>query len=134
MWEEITHRLNENEVFGNRLGSKKAVRDRYSLLAKKYRKKMTEEAKASGISPELTKTHKLLEQIIEMFEESDREGGENSQQVDQNKENERKKSEEMRNRSMEKLGETERHRKGRQLTKVKLPPRREGRGYKTSFT
>ena len=92
MWEEITHRLNENEVFGNPLGSKRAVRDRYSLLAKKYRKKMIEEAKASGISPELTETDKLLEQIIEMFEESDREGGENLQQVEQNKENERKKS------------------------------------------
>ena len=61
VWEEITHRLNENEVFGNRPGSKRAVRDRYSLLAKKYRKKMTEEAKASGISPELTETDKLLE-------------------------------------------------------------------------
>lgn len=106
VWEEITERLNENEVFRNRLGSKRAVRDRYSLLAKKYRKKMAEEAKASGISPELTETDKLLEQIIEMFEESDREGGENSQQVEQNKENERKKAEEMRNRSMEKLGET----------------------------
>ncbi|KAK2565838.1 hypothetical protein P5673_010121 [Acropora cervicornis] len=58
----------------------------------KYRKKMIEEAKASGISPELTETDKLLEQIIEMFEESDREGGENLQQVEQNKENERKKS------------------------------------------
>ena len=33
LWEEITHRLNEIEVFGNRLGSKWAVRDRYSLLA-----------------------------------------------------------------------------------------------------
>ena len=52
---------------------------------------MTEEAKVSGISPELTETDKLLEQIIEMFEESDREGGENLQQVEQNKDNERKK-------------------------------------------
>ena len=67
---------------------------------------MTEEAKASGISPELTETDKLLEEIIEMFEESDREGGQNLQQVEQNKENERKKAEEMRNRSTEKLGET----------------------------
>ena len=78
MWEEITHRLNENEVFGNRQGSKRAVRDRYSLLAKKYRKKMTEEGKASGISPELTETDKMLEQSIETFEESDSEGGENN--------------------------------------------------------
>ena len=97
--EEITQRLNEN-VFGNRLGSKRAVRDKYSVLAKKYRKKMTEEGKASGISPELTETDKLLEQIIEMFEESDREGGENSQQVEQSKENEMEKAEEMWNLSM----------------------------------
>ena len=61
---------------------------------------MTEEGKASGISPELTETDKLLEQIIEMFEESDREGGENSQQVEQSKENEREKAEEMWNLSM----------------------------------
>ena len=100
MWEEITHRLNENEVFGNRQGSKRAVRDRYSLLAKKYRKKMTEKGKASGISPELTETDKLLEQSIETFEESDREGGENLQQVEQSKENEREKAEEMWNLSM----------------------------------
>ena len=100
VWEEITHRLNENEVIGNRRGSKRAVRDRYSLLPKKYTKKFTEEGKASGISPELTETDKLLEQIILMFEESDREGGENSQQVEQSKENEREKAEEMWNLSM----------------------------------
>ena len=57
-----------------------------------YRKKMTEEAKASGISAELTDTDTPLEQIIEMFEESDREGGGNSQQVEQNKANKRKQS------------------------------------------
>lgn len=128
VWEEITHRLNENEVFGNRLGSKRAVRDRYSLLAKKYRKKMTEEAKASGISPELTETDKLLEQIIEMFEESDREGGENSQQVEQNKENERKKAEEMRNRSMEKLGETL---KRKAADNGQVTPKKRGSGTET---
>ena len=58
VWEEITHRLNENEVTGNRRGSKRSVRDRYSLLAKKYTKRLTEEGKASGISPELTETDK----------------------------------------------------------------------------
>ena len=38
----------------------------------------------------MTETDKLLEQIIEMFEESHGEGGENLQQVEQNMENERK--------------------------------------------
>lgn len=67
---------------------------------------MAEEERASRISPEMTDTDKLLEQIVEMSQESDREDGENPHQVEQNKENERKKSEEMRNRSMEKLGES----------------------------
>lgn len=120
--------MNENEVFGNRLGSKRAVRDRYSLLAKKYRKKMTEEAKASGISLELTETDKLLEQIIEMFEESDREGGENLQQVEQNKENERKKAQEMRNRSMEKLEETL---KRKAADNGQVTPKKRGSGTET---
>ncbi|PFX14997.1 hypothetical protein AWC38_SpisGene20811 [Stylophora pistillata] len=100
VWEEITKRLNENKVFRNRLGSKRAVRDRYPLLAKKYKQKMTEEAKDDRRSPELTETDKLLEQIIKMLEESDSEGGEISQQVKLNKENERKKAEEMRYHSM----------------------------------
>lgn len=128
VWEEITKRLNENKVFQNRLGSKRAVRDRYSLLAKKYKQKMTEEAKASGISPELTETDKLLEQIIEMFEESDSEGGENSQQVKLNKENERKKAEEMRYRSMEKLGETL---KRKATDNGQVTPKRRGSGTET---
>ena len=89
---------------------------------------MTEEAKASGISPELTETDKLLEQIIEMFEESDREGGENLQQVEQNKENERKKAEEMRNQSMEKLGETL---KRKAADNGQVTPKKRGSGTET---
>ena len=52
IWDEITERLNANEAFRNRLGQKRAVRDRYALLAKKYTQKMMEEERASGISPE----------------------------------------------------------------------------------
>ena len=100
IWEEITERLNTTEVFSNRLGNKRAVRDRYALLAKKFKRKMAEEESASGISLEMTEMEKLLEQIIERFKESDRDAG------DKNKENDRKKAEEMRKRSMEKLGET----------------------------
>lgn len=61
VWEEIIYRLNENEVFGNCLGSKRVVRDRYLLLVKKYRKKMIEEVKVSGILFELIEIDKLLE-------------------------------------------------------------------------
>ena len=72
IWEDITERRNANDAFKNRLGNKRAVRDRYTLLAKKFKKRMAEEERASGVSPEMSEQDKLLEQIIERFEESDR--------------------------------------------------------------
>ncbi|XP_068760417.1 mRNA export factor GLE1-like [Montipora capricornis] len=106
IWEDITERLNANEAFAHRLGQKRAVRDRYALLSRKYKKKMTTEERASGISPEMSEIDKLLEQIIERFEESDRESGDKGEQGERSKTEDRKKAEEMRKLSMEKLGET----------------------------
>ena len=80
IWEDITERLNATEAFGNRLGHKRAVRERYALLAKKFKKRKAEEESASGISPEMSETDKLLER----FEESDREACENSEQGEKN--------------------------------------------------
>ena len=67
---------------------------------------MTEEERASGISPEMSEIDKLLVQIIERFEESDRESGDKGEQGERSKPEDRKRAEEMRNLSMEKLGET----------------------------
>ena len=86
VWEGITARLNATELFHDRLRNKRAVRDRYQLLSKKFKNKMAEEERASGISPEMTETDKLLEQIVEQFEESERDAGEQSEKNDQNKE------------------------------------------------
>ena len=106
IWEDITERLNSYEAFAHRLGQKRAVRDRYALLSRKYKKKMTEEERASGISPEMSEIDKLLEQIIERFEESDKETGDKGKQAERSKTEDGKKAEEMRKLSMEKLGET----------------------------
>ena len=95
-------RLNGNPLFLNRLKNKRAVRERYALLAKKFKQKMAEEEKASGISPEPSEIEKLLEEIVERFEEADCEAAEKSQKADKDK----AKAEEMRRRSMEKLGDT----------------------------
>ena len=100
IWEDITERLNANEAFAHRLGQKRAVRDRYALLLRKYKKKMTTE-RASGISPEVSEIDKLLEQIIERFEESDRESGDKGEQGERSKTEDRKKAEEMRKLSTE---------------------------------
>ena len=104
--EDTTERLNANDAFAHRLGQKRAVRDRYALLSRKYKKKMTEEERASGISPEMSEIDKLLEQIIERFEESDRESEDKGEQGERSKTEDRKRAEEMRKLSMEKLGET----------------------------
>ena len=106
IWEDITERSNAYEAFAHRLGQKRAVRDRYALLSRKHKKKMTEEERASGISPEMSEIDKLLEQIIERFEESDKETGDKGKQAERSKTEDRKKAEEMRKLSMEKLGET----------------------------
>ena len=126
----ITARLNATELFHDRLRNKRAVRDRYQLLSKKFKNKMAEEEQASGISPEMTETDKLLEQIVEQFEESERDAGEQSEKNDQNKENERKKAEEMRNRSMEKLGETQK-RKATAEDGQQTTPRKRSSGSET---
>ena len=65
IWEAITKPLNASEAHRNRLGQKRAVRDRYAILGKKYKRKMMEEERASGISHEMTELDKLVEQIIE---------------------------------------------------------------------
>ena len=130
VWEGITARLNATELFHDRLRNKRAVRDRYQLLSKKFKNKMAEEEQASGISPEMTETDKLLEQIVEQFEESERDAGEQSEKNDQNKENERKKAEEMRNRSMEKLGETQK-RKATAEDGQQITPRKRSSGSET---
>ena len=130
VWEGITARLNATELFHDRLRNKRAVRDRYQLLSKKFKNKMAEEEQASGISPEMTETDKLLEQIVEQFEESERDAGEQSEKNDQNKENERKKAEEMRNRSMEKLGETQK-RKATAEDGQQTTPRKRSSGSET---
>ena len=45
--------------------SKRAVRERYTLLSEKFKAKMKDEEKASGIECDLTGVEKALEEITE---------------------------------------------------------------------
>ena len=63
-------------------------------------------------------------------QESERDAGEQSEKNDQNKENEKKKAEEMRNRSMEKLGETQK-RKATAEDGQQTTPRKRSSGSET---
>ena len=53
-WEAIVDSLNEIHSSKFQLKDKKAARERWNLLRKKFGKKMSEEEKASGISVEET--------------------------------------------------------------------------------
>ena len=58
--------LNEIHSPKFQLKDKKAVRERWNLLRKKFSKKMSEEEKASGISvEELTEKESLIEELVE---------------------------------------------------------------------
>ena len=64
VWDEIAENLNklENPVFSV---SKRSLRDRLSLLIKKYKAKVREEDQASGISPDEEEIDSLLEEICD---------------------------------------------------------------------
>lgn len=82
--------------------TQRSIRDRYLLLERKYKKKLTEEENASGISPELTEFDQLMEEIVSLFEEADRSEAEKKRKVEE----EAAQIEEVRRVSLESLRET----------------------------
>ena len=60
--ETIVHRLEQIQEPSFKV-SVRSIRDRYSLLAKKFRKRMTSEQKASGISPKMSELDVLMEDL-----------------------------------------------------------------------
>ena len=80
----------------------RSVRDRYTLLVKKYKKKWSEEEKARGINPKYTEIDHALLNLIQRFDEADseRKKEKNAKKVDLVK------AQETRKKSLETFGET----------------------------
>ena len=97
LWQSIADNLNLMEKPQFRV-TKRAVRERYNLLAGKFQKKMKEEESASGISPEMSEQDQLLEEIVAIETEGEIT---NDANVD-----EKRKAQDMRKKAMEKLGDT----------------------------
>lgn len=73
--------------------TQQSVRDHYSVMEKRRKRKVREEERASGIAPEEeTELEQLLNKIIELFEQGDKD----MKEIKQNQEDEAKKAEEMR--------------------------------------
>ena len=63
IWEGIQQRLNSVEQPKFVLKDKRAVRDRWNLLQSKFRKRIADEEKASGIDVEMSERDVLIEEL-----------------------------------------------------------------------
>ena len=85
VWKIIANNLiimtNENFAVDQR-----AVRERFTLIAEKFEKKIKEQEKASGIAlPELSKLEQALEEIISRMKEAQHEVDANDSNIDHDK-------------------------------------------------
>ena len=63
-WEEVAENVNKIKQIYFKV-DKRAVRDRYNLLAKELRKKLKREKKESGVETDMTEVEMALEELIE---------------------------------------------------------------------
>ena len=104
-WDKIATVLNSMDTVKFTV-DQRAVRERFAKLEKIFKRKMAEELRASGISPEHTELDDAMESILDMAEAAQ----ENMAMQDEKKRNvdekERETAEGVRKRSMERLSET----------------------------
>lgn len=105
-WDEITENLCQLQYPLFKV-EKRGVRDRYNLLSQRYRKKMKEEEKESGVSPELTEIEMGLQSIIEVEDAAEKETQSQSATKRDKFDQEKRSAEQIRKKAMEKLGETQ---------------------------
>ena len=108
-WEAIVERLNRMESPKFQLKDKRAVRERWVLLRKKFTKKMSEEEKESGISvDDLTEKEVLIEELVSREDTATADADHAAKQQDKNKET----AEDIRKKAMESLKETKKRKSG----------------------
>lgn len=90
---------------------KRSVRDRYNLLADRFRRKLKAEEKASGIDTQMSECERALELIIEKEDASEELQKENDEIKRKKFVAERTAAEEARKRAMEKLSTTQKRKK-----------------------
>ena len=106
MWETVANNLEDIDTPKFKV-TVRSVRDRYSLLAKKYRKQMQSEKKASGISPEISELDVLLEELIALEDLSEGEKENENEEKNKKADQDRAKAVDIRKKAMEKLSDTQ---------------------------
>ena len=131
-WSEIADNLmsimNMNEPFKV---DKRAVRERYNLLAEKFRRKLKQEEKASGIECHMTECEQALECIIEKEDASEMMQKENTDKQKEKVTAERAAAEEVRQKAMEKLSTTKKRMESQDGNDINNPKKRRSSGSET---
>ena len=114
-WQHKKGSVRRGEVWGNlacHLGrssdpefcvTQRSVRDRYLLLERRHRKKVSEDEKASGTSLELSEVDMIMEEIVFLFDEADRLNDSKKRKIQE----EASQTEEMRNTGLGALKESQ---------------------------
>ena len=105
IWEEIAEILNGIPE-PNFAVTKRSVRDHFNTLSTNYKKRMRDEEKASGISPEITEVDEALADLLERFDQADEEFKVENNRKKAKIEEDMSKAQEIRRKSLETLGET----------------------------
>jgi len=105
VWSQIAVNRNTHPGF---TVPQRAVRDRYSILEKKAKKRKCEIENGTGISPEDSELDLALEEIIEKWEAADQEFQLDNQSKAKKLKEEKETAKEMRRMSMETLGDSKR--------------------------
>ena len=109
-WARIVNHLNQLKEF---TVTPKALRDRFKTLSDKLKAKLAKEKKASGGGKtHQTEVEKLLEDLIEVKEQTERDLTADGNRRARDEEKERAQAVEMRDRAMERFGETRKRGKG----------------------
>ena len=104
MWETVADHLERIDAPTFKV-TVRSVRDRYTLISKKYKKRMQTEKRASGIVPEVSELDVLLEELIELEKLFEEEKNKENEEKTTNKED-RDKAIDIRKKVMETLSET----------------------------
>ena len=104
-WKKIPDTLNliECPVFRT---NQRSTRERFQYLFEKRKSKNREEVRASGISPDITETDKLLNELIELFETDNLEQANSAKEKANKVALDAEKGLEMRRMSMERMRES----------------------------
>ena len=110
-WKSVAASLNCHSAQGFNV-NQRSVRDRFNILAKRVKAKLSKEERGSGGGEsDLSETERFLEELIVLSEESEKRNETENEAKREAMANEKTQALEMRDRALERLGETRKRNK-----------------------